>query len=91
MIYAMKSQQPAMNSLQPNVFATVPMLGDDLDCAATAVKIGFLLEPLLEALYRNSMALSRPVDVMAKSIHLSSVCYMYSTWISQTKHKMGKK
>ena len=58
MIYAMKSQQPAVNSLQPNVFVAVLKFGDDLDFVATTVKEGFLLEPLLEAVQRNCMALS---------------------------------
>jgi hypothetical protein len=39
-----------VNSLPPNVFVAVLKLGDELDFAVTAVKAGFPLEPLLEAL-----------------------------------------
>jgi hypothetical protein len=51
--------------LPPNVFVAVLKLGDELDFVVTAVKAGFPVEPLLEALYIDCVAAARPVDVVA--------------------------
>jgi hypothetical protein len=54
-----------VNFLPPNVFVAALKLGDELDFVVTAAKVGFPVEPLLEALYEDCVAAARPVGVVA--------------------------
>jgi hypothetical protein len=46
----MRSNYSYVNFLPPNVFVAALKLGDELDFVVTTAKVGFPVEPLLEAL-----------------------------------------